>query len=91
MPKALEEKNGYQFSFYSSDCSEPPHVHVTKAGSQAKFWLFPRVELAVNRGFKQQEIDEVRGIMIGNKWTIWQNWKKFCGTSDAIEEENEEE
>ena len=66
MPKALPDTNGYRFSFFSSDCDEPVHVHVIKDGNQAKFWIWSLVELARNRGFNQQEIDEIRGIIIAS-------------------------
>ena len=34
-----QETDGYQISFYSNEGNEPPHVHVTKAGKSAKFWI----------------------------------------------------
>jgi len=35
--------NGFKFFFYSNegDPREPPHIHVTKGGAKAKFWLRP--------------------------------------------------
>ena len=41
MPTVLREE-GYRFYFYSHEPNEPPHVHVDKGGSTAKFWLEPR-------------------------------------------------
>ena len=33
---------GYKFFFYQADvANEPLHVHVTKEGNEAKFWLDP--------------------------------------------------
>ena len=33
---------GYKFFFYEADvANEPPHVHVSKEGNEAKFWLDP--------------------------------------------------
>jgi len=45
MPVVLRV-NGYKFFFYEADvANEPPHVHINKAGNEAKFWLKPiRVE-----------------------------------------------
>ena len=40
MPVVLRIK-GYRFSFYEADLDEPPHVHVRKAGNEAKYWLNP--------------------------------------------------
>ena len=51
MPAAFRW-NGYRFHFYSDegDPREPLHIHVTKGDADAKFWLYPEVEQAYNRG-----------------------------------------
>ncbi|MBZ0109031.1 MAG: DUF4160 domain-containing protein [Candidatus Scalindua rubra] len=33
------EISGYKFRFYSSDLTEPPHMHVIRDGNEAKDWL----------------------------------------------------
>ncbi|MCF5762342.1 DUF4160 domain-containing protein, partial [Aeromonas veronii] len=45
--------NGYRFFFYSNegDPLEPAHVHVSKAGNEAKIWLEPETVLSRNDGF----------------------------------------
>jgi hypothetical protein len=50
MPTILRV-NGYQFYFYAEEGNEPPHIHVAKAGFDAKFWLSP-ARLAINHGFR---------------------------------------
>ena len=35
----IHRERGYRFSFYSWEGSEPPHVHVEKAGGYGKLWL----------------------------------------------------
>ncbi len=37
--------SGFRFFFYSMEGSEPPHIHVERDQSTAKFWLDP-VQLA---------------------------------------------
>jgi len=38
----------YRFFFYSGDRDEPPHTHVERDRSIAKFWLEPvRLQIAV--------------------------------------------
>ena len=39
----------YRLFFYSGDGREPPHVHVERDDSLAKFWLAP-VRLASSQG-----------------------------------------
>ena len=41
MPVVLRV-NGFKFFFYEADvANEPPHVHVSKEGNEAKLWLDP--------------------------------------------------
>ncbi|MBM3841257.1 MAG: DUF4160 domain-containing protein [Verrucomicrobia bacterium] len=51
MPTVLRER-GYRFSFYNYDLGEPIHVHVTKAGREAKVWLNP-VQVEWNESFRE--------------------------------------
>ena len=41
--------------FYSADRDEPPHVHVEREDSEAKFWLVP-THLEGSRGFGRAEL-----------------------------------
>jgi hypothetical protein len=52
MPTVLRW-NGYRFYFFSNEGAEPPHIHIDKAGSTAKYWLQP-VALARNVGYSCQ-------------------------------------
>ena len=40
--------NGFRFHFFANegDPREPMHIHVSRPGAKAKFWLFPEVEMA---------------------------------------------
>ncbi len=49
---------GYRFYFYSHERTEPPHIHVDKAGNSAKFWLDP-VALAQNRGYSDRDLNRL--------------------------------
>lgn len=52
MPVVFRDQ-GFRFHFFSNegDPREPPHVHVSKDGADAKVWLSPAIEFAYNRGF----------------------------------------
>jgi hypothetical protein len=56
MPTVLR-KNGFEFFFWSNDHS-PAHIHVFKAGGEAKFNLEPLVELVYSRGMKVADISQ---------------------------------
>jgi hypothetical protein len=57
MPTLLRWK-GYRFHFYSADGWEPPHIHITKDGKEAKIWLRDLV-VAVNMGYSARELNEI--------------------------------
>ena len=52
------EIEGYKFRFYSTDCYEPPHVHVFKGEKEAKIWLEP-VEVQANYGYNSSELNRI--------------------------------
>jgi hypothetical protein len=55
---------GFSFHFYSNEGNprEPIHVHVRRGRDDAKFWLFPDVAVAYNRGFSSRELSELVAI-----------------------------
>ena len=61
-PKFKEEK-GYVFKIYSNE-EERKHIHVIKAGNEAKFWLEPDIELANNYGFSDKDIKNITQIIL---------------------------
>ena len=50
--------NGFRFFFYSADGSEPAHIHVVRAGSEAKVWLHD-LSVAVNIGYSARELNTI--------------------------------
>ena len=52
----------YRFFFYSGDGREPPHIHVERDDSVAKFWLNP-VRLARSGGFVKAEVPRYRSAV----------------------------
>lgn len=74
MPVVLRIK-GYRFRFYEADLDEPPHVHVSKQSSEAKYWLNP-VELSKSRGFREHELSEIQKIVEEYKDEILEAWRK---------------
>ena len=57
MPTVLRE-GPYRVYFYSYEPNEPPHVHVDRDDSSAKFWLEP-VALARNQGFSARGLRHI--------------------------------
>ncbi|WP_261641031.1 DUF4160 domain-containing protein [Erwinia mallotivora] len=71
--------NGFRFFFYSNegDPLEPAHIHVMKAGCEAKFWLVPSVALAGNDGFNSRVLKELAGIVEDNLTVFLEAWNDY--------------
>ena len=69
---------GYRIGFFSADQDEPPHVHVTKAGCVAKFWLEP-LQLATNIGFRRHELNEIVRLVEAHRTRLLEAWHEYFG------------
>ena len=65
--------------FFSHEPNEPPHVHIDRDDSSAKFWLVP-VELVRNLGFSRREITELERLIMQNQPLLLEAWNEFFGT-----------
>lgn len=65
----------YKFLFFSRE-ERRMHVHVWSPDGEAKIWLEPKIELAVNKGLKQSEINELLEITEERIHEIKENWRK---------------
>ena len=74
-PRAIDDKEGFRFGFFSNEGNEPPHVHVTKGDGMAKFWLKEEVELAECYNFKKQEVKRAWELVTKHKDEIVLQWK----------------
>ena len=52
------------------------HVHVMSPDGEAKFWLEPRIELAVNSGLSTTEVNELRKIVEERQNEIRDRWQQ---------------
>jgi hypothetical protein len=78
MPTVLRH-GPYRFFFYSGDGGEPPHVHVERDDSEAKFWLDP-VRLERSRGLSRQEINQIQAIVERSQRDLLDRWNEhFSG------------
>ncbi|MFN0010828.1 MAG: DUF4160 domain-containing protein [Phycisphaerales bacterium] len=72
MPTILHDQ-GFRFQFYSADGSEPPHIHVHKAGNEAKWWLDPLRE-AWCRGYTRAERARVARLVKAHQGYLLRRW-----------------
>lgn len=75
MPKVFDW-NGYRFHFFSDEGNprEPVHIHVRKGRDNVKFWLYPEVIVAYNRGFSSREQSELASVIEQRKNEIESAW-----------------
>jgi hypothetical protein len=66
----------YRLFFYSADFAEPPHIHVGRDSSQAKFWLDP-VRLEDNQGFSRNELNRIGKHVEENAADLLRSWNEF--------------
>lgn len=74
----------YRFYFYSHEPNEPPHVHVDRDSSTAKFWLEP-VSLANNIGFSAKDLRKVQAVVQEQKQFLLEAWNGYFGDSSGRE------
>ena len=77
MPTVLR-RGPYKFAFFSSDRSEPPHVHVLRDRNAATSWLDP-ISLVKNRGFADHEISRILRLPTENATALLEAWHGFFG------------
>jgi hypothetical protein len=66
----------YRFFFYASDGDEPPHIHVERDDSEAKFWLEP-VKLERSVGFRPRERQRIGRLVREHQTTLLEKWHEF--------------
>ena len=69
----------YRFFFYSADGMEPPHTHVERDDSTAKFWLKP-VRLARSGGINRAELIELERMVSDNAAQLLEACNDFFST-----------
>ena len=63
----------YRFFFFSREETRR-HVHVRCSDGEAKFWIDPAVELAVNYGLSQKELNELEKVVREQADEIRDRW-----------------
>lgn len=77
MPTVLRS-GPYRVFFYAGDGGEPPHVHVERDSSEAKYWLHP-VQLERSRGFAARELRDIQSLIESNHQLLSEGWDDFFG------------
>lgn len=78
MPTVLRE-GPYRIYFFSHETSEPPHVHVDRDDSTAKFWIKP-VSLSYNLGFRAHELTRLEKLVAAHAASFLEAWYEHFRT-----------
>ena len=73
--------HGFRFFFYSNegDPREPVHIHVQKAGSEAKFWVGGDIVLERSNGFDARSLRTIAKLVEENRQVIEESWHDYFG------------
>jgi hypothetical protein len=80
MPVVFRE-GGARYLFFSNEGSprEPVHIHVERAGAEAKLWLRPEVSVADSFGFSRRELSELARVVLDKREEIERAWHEHFG------------
>ena len=70
----------YRFFFYANELEEPPHIHVRRDRSVAKYWLGD-VALVRSRRFNAQELARIEQIVREHEDELREAWNGFSVTN----------
>ncbi len=55
------------------------HVHVTHTDGEAKFWMTPNIEIAVNQGLSQKQLSDALALVYSHREEITHAWRIHFG------------
>jgi hypothetical protein len=73
MSPTVFREGGFRFFFFSREESRI-HIHVTHTDGEAKFWLKPEIELAINKGLSSKQIGEALLLVQHHSEEILNAW-----------------
>ena len=76
MAPTVFRQGAFRFFFFSRE--EPRmHIHVTHTDGEAKFWLEPKIELAMNQGLSNKQITEASLLVQDHYEEIIHAWRSY--------------
>jgi hypothetical protein len=79
MAPTVFREGSFRFFFFSREKSRI-HIHVAHTDGEAKFWLEPSIDLAVNKGLNSKQVSEALLLVQQHREEILSAWKQhFAG------------
>ena len=79
MSPTVFKEDGYRFFFFSREETRM-HVHVGCGSGEAKFWIDPKIELAVNYGLSRKDLKRVETLIEAHVDEIRNAWHRHFGS-----------
>lgn len=71
-PTVLRE-GSFRFFFFSREEARM-HVHVSHTDGECKFWMEPKIEMAVNQGLTARQLTSIESLIYKNQKEIVHAW-----------------
>ena len=78
MTPTVFREGSFRFFFFSREESRI-HIHVAHTDGEAKFWLEPNIELALNKGLNSKQVNEALLLVQQHREEILNAWKQHFG------------
>ena len=79
MAPTVFREGAFRFFFFSREESRI-HIHVAHTDGEAKFWLKPSIELAMNQGLNSKQISEALMLVQNHEKEILNAWHDHFGS-----------
>ncbi len=79
MSPTIVRDGPFRLFFFSRE-EKRIHVHVAHPDGEAKFWLHPRVELAVNIGLAPAQLRQAQVVVEAHFREIEDGWRRHFGS-----------
>jgi hypothetical protein len=78
MSPTVFREAGFRFYFFSRE--EPRmHVHVQCSDGEAKFWMEPKIQIAMNHGLSMTQLNEAHCLIEEREDEIRTKWRLHFG------------
>ena len=79
MAPTVFREGAFRFFFFSREETRI-HIHVAHTDGEAKFWLKPSIELAMNQGLNSKQITEALILVKNHEKEILNAWHAHFGS-----------
>ena len=78
MAPTVFRQGAFRFFFFSREESRM-HIHVSHTDGEAKFWIEPQSELALNQGLSPKQVGEALALVNAHIEEIRDAWHRHFG------------